>query len=97
MSGLLQLGLDRGVNHIAIVIGRVTEAFDHFLPDHFRHIVCVDLDNLTEESGCIDEAEAALECGQNADFDSLTCEDDLLAELSKCEEPGTAWNECVGG
>ena len=58
---------------------------------------CAEQRKLTEESGCIDEAEAALECGQNADFDSLTCEDDLLAELSKCEEPGTAWNECVGG
>ena len=65
------------------------------LPD--PGFTCAEQRKLTEESGCIDEAEAALECGQNADFDSLTCEDDLLAELSKCEEPGTAWNECVGG
>ena len=65
------------------------------LPD--PGFTCAEQRSLTEESGCIDEAEAALECGQDAGFDSLTCEDDLLGALSKCEEPGTAWNECVGG
>ena len=50
MSCLLQLGLDRGVHHIAIVIGRVPKTLDHFLTDHFRHVVGVDLDNLTIES-----------------------------------------------
>ena len=65
------------------------------LPD--PGFTCAEQRRRTEESGCIDEAEAALECGQNTDFDSLTCDDDLSAELSKCEEPGTAWNECTGG
>lgn len=58
---------------------------------------CAEQRARVEETGCIDEAEAALECGQNSDLDSLTCEDDFEAELNKCAEPAAALNDCVGG
>ena len=45
--GLLLLGINRGVDDITVVIGRVTKALDHFTPDHFGNVVGIHLDDLT--------------------------------------------------
>ena len=42
----MQFGLNRGVDHIAVVVGGVTEAFYHLPPHHLCHIVGIDLHDL---------------------------------------------------
>ena len=50
---------------------------------------------LTEEFGCIDEAEVIIGCEDQVGYDSLTCDDDLEAELSACAADMQAWTDCT--
>jgi hypothetical protein len=50
----------------------------------------------TEENGCIDEAEASIECLEGIGYDSLECNEESLVELASCAEIGMAYNECIG-
>ena len=46
MCRLLQVGLHSGVDHVAVVIGGVAEAFYHLTPHHLSHIVGIHLHDL---------------------------------------------------
>jgi len=59
-------------------------------------IDCQERRDLTEEHGCLDEAEAALECLEGIGYDTLPCEESSLDALATCQADGDAWTECVG-
>ena len=47
MRRLLHFGIHGGVNHVAIVVGRIAKPVDHFLADHFGYVVGINLDDLS--------------------------------------------------
>ena len=56
---------------------------------------CDEKMELTEEEGCIEEAEAALECSERIGYTDLEC-DEGEAALILCADEGQDWNDCVG-
>jgi len=56
---------------------------------------CDEKMELTEDEGCIEEAEAALECSERIGYTDLEC-DEGEAALILCADEGQAWNDCVG-
>ena len=57
---------------------------------------CEEQRDLTEEHGCLEEAEAAVQCLEAIDFETLPCDESSLEALDSCTADGEAWNECVG-
>lgn len=56
---------------------------------------CDEKIELTGEEGCIEEAEAALECSERIGYTDLEC-DEGEAALILCADEGQDWNDCVG-
>ena len=60
------------------------------------YIDCEEQVDLTEEHGCLDEAEAALECLEGIGYDTLPCEESSLDALATCQADSAAFNACIG-
>ena len=56
---------------------------------------CDEKIELTEEEGCLEEAEAALECSERIGYTDLEW-DEGEAALILCADEGQDWNDCVG-
>ncbi len=51
MCGLLHVCVDRGEDHISIVVSRIAKTLNHLLTDHFGYIIGVHLNDLTKKTG----------------------------------------------
>ena len=60
------------------------------------YIDCEEQRDLTEEHGCLDEAEAAMECLEGIGYETLPCDESSLRALENCTADGEAFNECTG-
>ena len=57
---------------------------------------CEEQKDLIEENGCLDEAEASLECLEGIDYEKLYCDEAALEALATCADEGEAVNACIG-
>ena len=61
------------------------------------YIDCEEQVDLAEERGCLDEAEASMECIEVIiDYETLKCDESTLAALASCTAESEAYNACIG-
>ena len=60
------------------------------------YIDCEEQVDLTEEHGCLDEAEASMECLEGIGYGTLSCDESSLDALASCYADSAAFNACIG-